>query len=73
MSDEPHNTDFNFEKSMQEIDTIVASIEKGELSLDESLKQYERGNKLIRLCQKFLEQKNKQLEEISAQTKETPD
>ena len=56
---------FNFEKAMEEIESIVTAIEGGELGLDESIKQYERGCRLIRQCQTFLERKNQQLEEIS--------
>lgn len=43
-----------FEKSVQELDNIVTQMESGELSLDESLKLFEKGVKLTRSCQKTL-------------------
>ncbi|HTE41560.1 MAG TPA: exodeoxyribonuclease VII small subunit, partial [Steroidobacteraceae bacterium] len=36
----------NLEKSLAELEKIVARMEGGELSLDESLKQFERGVEL---------------------------
>lgn len=50
----------HFEKSMNELEEIVQLLEKGELSLDDCLKQYEKGIGLARKCQEaltFAEQK----------------
>ncbi len=44
----------NFEKSLKEMETIVEAMEAGELSLEESLKQFERGIALTRDCQTAL-------------------
>ena len=44
----------NFEDSLQELETLVSSLEKGELSLEESLKTFEKGIKLTRNCQQSL-------------------
>ena len=44
----------DFEKSLAELEQIVAQMESGELSLDESLKQFERGVSLARNCQTAL-------------------
>ena len=46
----------HFEKSLDELETLVAHLEEGELSLDESLKSFERGVALFRDCQSALEQ-----------------
>lgn len=35
--------EFNFEKSLARLEEIVATLEKGEVSLDESLSLYEEG------------------------------
>jgi exodeoxyribonuclease VII small subunit len=43
-----------FEQALQEIESIVFSMEKGTLSLDDSLKSYETGMKLINECTKKL-------------------
>ncbi len=43
-----------FEKSLAELESLVQQLEKGELSLEDSLKQFERGVKLARGCQNAL-------------------
>ena len=45
-----------FEKSLDELEQLVAKMEGGELSLDESLRWFERGIALFRNCQNALEQ-----------------
>ncbi len=39
-----------FEELLKELDEIVKQLESGELSLDESIKKYERGIELSKLC-----------------------
>lgn len=46
----------SFEHSLDELEGLVQRLEKGDLSLDESLKAYERGVALFRSCQTALEQ-----------------
>jgi len=48
------STAFDFEKSLAELESIVERMENGELSLEESLKQFERGVNLTKSCQKAL-------------------
>ncbi|HEX7369908.1 MAG TPA: exodeoxyribonuclease VII small subunit [Rhodanobacteraceae bacterium] len=45
-----------FEQSMGELEALVAKMEGGELSLDESLRAFERGIALYRSCQAALDQ-----------------
>ena len=45
-----------FEQSLNELEELVARMEGGEQSLDESLKSFERGIALFRNCQGALEQ-----------------
>jgi len=45
-----------FEKSLDELEQLVSRMEEGELSLDDSLKSFERGIALYRNCQNALEQ-----------------
>ncbi|HET9048499.1 MAG TPA: exodeoxyribonuclease VII small subunit [Chiayiivirga sp.] len=45
-----------FEQSLDELENLVQRMEKGDLSLDESLAAYERGVGLYRHCQTALEQ-----------------
>ena len=44
----------DLEKSLAELEKIVERLEGGDLSLDESLKQFERGVALTRQCQTAL-------------------
>ena len=46
----------DFEAALAELESIVQKLEQGELSLEESLKQFERGVVLTRSCQKSLRQ-----------------
>ena len=46
--------DVNFEAAMIELEQLVRQMENGDLSLDESLKAFERGVLLTRQCQKSL-------------------
>ncbi len=44
----------DFEKSMQELESLVDKMESGDLSLEESLNYFEQGVKLTRVCQQSL-------------------
>jgi len=53
-----------FEEKLNKLEKIVEGMEKGELSLEQALKDFEEGVKLTRECQKELtdaEQKVKKL------------
>lgn len=54
MAKKPEN--LTFEQSLAELEQIVADLERGEISLDEALKQFERGINLVRNSQGKLEQ-----------------
>jgi exodeoxyribonuclease VII small subunit len=45
---------FNFESALEQLEELVASMEDGELSLEDSLKAFEKGVKLTRECQTAL-------------------
>lgn len=51
----------NFEKSMEELEAIVAKLEKGELNLDESVEEFEKGMKISKECNKILEDAEKRI------------
>lgn len=53
---ESTNAVAQFEQSLDELETLVQRMEKGDLSLDQSLDAYERGVSLFRRCQTALEQ-----------------
>ena len=47
-------TEIDFEKALAELEQLVETMEKGELTLEESLKHFERGVTLTRACQQAL-------------------
>ena len=51
-----------FEQAMARLETIVSELEKGELSLDESLKIFEEGIKLSKTCLKMLDDAERKVE-----------
>lgn len=54
----------SFEKSVQELDSIVEQMESGDLSLEQSLELFEKGVKLTRECQKILADAELRLEHL---------
>ncbi len=47
-------SEFDFEKALGELEALVEKMEQGDLSLEDSLKHFERGIALTRACQKAL-------------------
>jgi exodeoxyribonuclease VII small subunit len=45
---------FDFEKALKELEKLVENMEEGDMSLEDSMKQFERGVALTRSCQKAL-------------------
>ena len=61
-----------FEGAFQKLETIVAKLENEEISLDESLKLFEEGVSLSRFCHSKLEEIEKKIETIVADSKGNP-
>ena len=51
----PNNTAADFEKSLTELEDLVAALETGDLTLEESLKTFAQGIALTRNCQTALQ------------------
>jgi len=56
------DTPFDFEKSLSDLEQLVADMESGDLSLEESLKKFENGIQLIRNCQGALNEAEQKVE-----------
>ena len=52
----------SFEAALQKLDEIVQRLEKGELPLEESLKLYEEGIRLSRICHAKLDEAEGRIE-----------
>ena len=66
---------FQFEDSLEKLEKLVADMEEGDFSLEESLKAFEEGIKLTRECQEALkkaEQKIQLLVEKNGQLDAVP-
>ncbi len=55
----------SFEGAIKEITNIVGKIEQGQIPLQDSLEQYERGMALIKHCRTILQKAEKRIEKIS--------
>jgi len=58
---------FNFEQAMGQVQQLVATLEQGELPLEESLTQYEQGMQLVNQCRDYLNEAELRVEKIMAQ------
>ena len=54
-----------FEQAIKELTAIVGKIEQGEIALNDSLQQYEKGMALIKHCKKILQDAEKRIEKIA--------
>ena len=64
-------TGFNFEKALEELESLVSSMEEGDLSLEESLKAFEQGIKLTRECQSALKQAEQKVQVLISESGDT--
>ena len=55
----------SFEEAIKELTDIVGKIEQGEIALQDSLQQYERGMALIKHCRTILKQAEERIERIT--------
>jgi exodeoxyribonuclease VII small subunit len=54
----------SFEDALMELEGIIASLERGEVSLDAAISAFERGTELKILCQTRLEEARMKVEKI---------
>lgn len=61
-----------FEEALAELETIVGQLEMGELTLEQALAAFERGQELASLCGSLLDQAELRLEQIESGAGSTP-
>jgi exodeoxyribonuclease VII small subunit len=59
-----------FEEALGRLEDIVKRMEAGEMSLEESLKAFEEGIKLVRLCSRKLDEAERRVEILLKQEEE---
>ncbi|AQZ53100.1 exodeoxyribonuclease VII small subunit [Martelella mediterranea] len=57
-------TGLSFERAVEELESIVARLERGDVALEESIKIYERGEALKKHCEKLLSAAEARVEKI---------
>lgn len=55
----------DFEGSLKKLETLVAKMEGGELSLEQALKHFEQGVALARHCQFALQQAEQRVQQLT--------
>ena len=53
-----------FEKSLERLEAVVAEMEGGDLSLEDMIKRFEEGQKLIGYCGKQLNEVERKIEKL---------
>jgi len=56
----------SFEDALAELESLVETLERGELSLEDSLHSFERGVSLTKTCQQALKQAEQKVRILSA-------
>ncbi|MDD1753829.1 MAG: exodeoxyribonuclease VII small subunit [Methanotrichaceae archaeon] len=62
--------DFRLEEALEDLEKIVEELENGKIPLDESLALFERGIKLIRLCNIKLDNAEQRIESLTGELPE---
>jgi len=62
MAEQPAATPKTFEAALAELETIVATMEGGQLALADSLAAYKRGAELVQYCQTALKEAQQQVQ-----------
>lgn len=60
----------DFEQQLENLEGLVAALESGDLSLEESMKSFEDGIKVARECQKALKEAEQKVEVLTRQGNE---
>jgi exodeoxyribonuclease VII small subunit len=55
----------SFEEAIKELTNIVGKIEQGQIPLQDSLEQYEKGMALIKQCRTILQKAEERIEKIT--------
>ena len=55
-----------FEEAMKELEKLVDSLDKGDVSLDDAIAAYDRGSQLKDFCQKKLQEAKMKVDTIQA-------
>ena len=54
-----------FEQAIEELETLIDKIESGQVGLEDSIKHYEQGMKLVKQCRSILKTAEKKIAELT--------
>lgn len=57
-----------FEEALERLESIVANIEEGKVSLEDSIQKYAEGIGLIKQCRQILDGAEKKIQVLAAET-----
>ena len=60
-----------FDRRLERLESIVAELEKGELSLEPAIERYQEGVELLKDCHGILQRYQKRVEELTADAEES--
>ena len=72
MSNETSNSPENFEQCLQQLESIVKTMEQGNLNLEEALSSFEQGISMIRKCQTTLQAAAQKVELLTSKQDTVP-
>ncbi len=61
-STQPDNLPSSYEQAVVELEQLVQQLESGQMSLDDTLKSYQRGAALLRYCREKLDSVEQQIQ-----------
>lgn len=62
-----HDAQLTFEEALEQVEAIIERIESGEVGLERSIAEYERGVALVRRCREVLERAEQRVQDLTAQ------
>ncbi|MGP4080953.1 exodeoxyribonuclease VII small subunit [Pseudalkalibacillus sp. R45] len=71
MEEKEQNNEQSFEEAMLELEDIVGKLEEGDVPLEESIRLFQEGMKLSKLCHDKLQHVEKQMDELLKENGET--
>jgi len=59
--------DLGFEEALEAVESIIERIESGEVGLEDSIAEYEKGAALLKRCRATLERAEQRIRELTAE------
>lgn len=63
----------SFEEALQQLESLAEQIERGQIGLEESIRKYEEGMKLLAQCRKILNQAEQRISKLAPATQADAD